>query len=395
MKQDRTGGNRINWLLIKHRDEHAREGDADAVLAEDRSIASGRPMAEIAAGKGRGPKPFMLAGKAAAEPDAVRDSRTDHAAENHKKRKAAAKTKSRRSKARPRSSAALPDFIAPQLCELVERPPSGGGWGHEVKFDGYPIQLRVQNEQVTLKTRKGLDWTGKFGAIASEAKSLPDAIIDGEIVALDENGAPDFTALQAALSEQETDDLIFYAFDLLFDDEADLRPQPLSDRKARLRTLLADHGPGDAARIRFVEHLETGGDAVLKSACRLALEGIVSKRLDAPYRSGRTNSWTKAKCRTGHEVVIGGWTTTNGKFRSLLAGMNRGEQFIYIGRVGTGYSAEKVAQLLSRLKTVASDQSPFTGTAAPRHEPNIHWTRPKLVAEIEFAGWTDSGNVRQ
>ena len=137
---------------------------------------------------------------------------------------------------------------------------------------------------MTLKTRKGLDWTGKFGAIAREAKSLPDAIIDGEIVALDENGVPDFTALQAALSEQETEDLIFYAFDLLFDDEADLRPQPLSDRKARLRTLLAA-GPGDAARICFVDHLETGGDAVLKSACRLAFEGIISKRLDAPDRT--------------------------------------------------------------------------------------------------------------
>ncbi len=394
MKHDRTGGKRTNWLLIKHRDEHAREGDTSAVLAEDRSIASGRPMAAIAAGKGHGPKPFMLAGKEAAEPDAVWDSRRDHAVENDKKRKpGSAKTKSRRSKVRPRSSAALPDFIAPQLCEPVERPPSGNGWGHEIKFDGYRIQLRVQNEQVTLKTRKGLDWTGKFGAIATEAKSLPDAIIDGEIVALDENGAPDFTALQAALSEQDTGDLIFYAFDLLFDDEADLRPRPLSDRKARLQSLLADHCP--AARIRFVEHLVTGGDAVLKSACRLALEGIVSKRLDAPYRSGRTNSWTKAKCRAGHEVVVGGWTTTNGKFRSLLVGVHRSEHFVYVGRVGTGYSEAKVRQLLPRLKAVTTAKSPFTGIAAPRKESNVNWTKPELVAEIEFAGWTGAGLVRQ
>jgi bifunctional non-homologous end joining protein LigD len=379
MKQNRTDGKRTNWLLIKHRDEYAREGDADAVLAEDRSIASGRTMAAIAAGKGRGPKPFMLAGKAAAEPDAVWDSRTDLADENHKKRKAgSAEAKSRTSKVRPRSSTALPDFIAPQLCELVERPPSGDGWGHEIKFDGYRVQLRVQNEQVTLKTRKGLDWTGKFGAIAREAKSLPDAIIDGELVALDENGAPDFAALQAALSEQDSDALIFYAFDLLFDDEADLRPQPLSNRKARLQTLLADHGSIDAARIRFVEHLETGGDAVLKSACRLALEGIVSKRLDAPYRSGRTNSWTK----------VGGWTTTHGRFRSLLVGVHRGAHFVYVGRVGTGYSEAKVRQLLPRLKAITAAKSPFTGMGAPRKEANIHWTKPELVAEIEFAGWT-------
>jgi bifunctional non-homologous end joining protein LigD len=367
MKHDRTGGKRTNWLLIKHRDEHAREGDASAVLAEDRSIASGRPMAAIAAGKGRGPKSFMLAGKAV-EPDAVWDSRTGHAAENPKKKAGSAKTKPRTSKVQPRSSAALPDFIALQLCEPVERPPSGDGWGHEIKFDGYRIQLRVQNEHVTLKTRKGLDWTGKFDAIAREAKSLPDAIIDGEIVALDENGAPDFTALQVALSEQDTDDLIFYAFDLLFDDKTDLRPQPLSDRKARLQTLLADHGPRGVARIRFVEHLETGGDAVLKSACRLALEGIVSKRLDAPHRSGRTNSWTKAKCRAGHEVVVGGWTTTNGRFRSLLVGVHRGEHFVYVGRVGTGCSEAKVRQLLPRLKAVTTAKSPFTGIRAPRRE---------------------------
>ena len=149
MKHDRTGGKRTNWLLVKHRDEHAREGDTSAVLAEDRSIASGRPMAAIAAGTGRGPKAFMLGGIAAVKADAVWDSRTDHAAENHKERKAgSAKTKSRTSKVRPHSNAALPDFIAPQLCEPVERPPSGDGWGHEIKFDGYRIQLRVQNEHV-------------------------------------------------------------------------------------------------------------------------------------------------------------------------------------------------------------------------------------------------------
>src|SRR5205807_5933556 len=167
------------------------------------------------------------------------------------------------------------------------------------------------------------------------------------------------------LSEEDTDALIFYAFDLLFDDEADLRPQPLSDRKTKLQTILADRGAIDAARIRFVEHLETGGDAVLKSACRLALEGIVSKRLDAPYCSGRTNSWTKAKCRAGHEVVVGGWTTTRGRFRSLLVGVHRGEHFVYVGHVGTGYSEAKLRQLLPRLKAVTTAKSPFTGIGAP------------------------------
>jgi bifunctional non-homologous end joining protein LigD len=127
----------------------------------------------------------------------------------------------------------------------------------------------------------------------------------------------------------------------------------------------------------------------------LALEGIVSKRLDAPYRSGRTNSWTKAKCRAGHEVVVGGWTTTNGKFRSLLVGVHRGEHFAYVGRVGTGYSEAKVRQLLPRLKAVTTAKSPFTGIRAPREEATVNWTRPELVAEIEFAGWTGAGLVRQ
>jgi bifunctional non-homologous end joining protein LigD len=134
---------------------------------------------------------------------------------------------------------------------------------------------------------------------------------------------------------------------------------------------------------------------VLKSACRLALEGIVSKRLDAPYQSGRTHSWTKAKCRAGHEVVIGGWTTTDGNFRSLLVGVHRGAHFVYVGRVGTGYSEAKVKQLLPRLSAARSTRSPFMGAGAPRKSANVSWTRPKLVAEIEFAGWTADGLVRQ
>ena len=381
MKHDRTGGKRINWLLIKHRDAEAHEGDADALLAEDRSVASGRTMAAIAAGKPGSPKPFMRAGRKPVAATAVWDSRTGLAAD-----KRAAKTT---------PSAKLPDFVPPQLCETVERPPSGTGWVHEIKFDGYRVQLRVGSGAVTLKTRKGLDWTGKFGAIAKEASAFPDVLIDGEIVALDQHGAPDFAALQAALSEQSTDNLIFYAFDLLFDGNADLRQQPLSDRKARLQALLKNQNGAKTSLIRFVEHFETGGEAVLQSACRLALEGIVSKRLDAPYTAGRTGTWTKAKCRAGHEVVIGGWATTDGAFRSLLAGVHRGDHFVYIGRVGTGFGEAKAKQLLPRLKAVASDQSPFTGVGAPRKEANIHWTRPELVAEIEFAGWTGAGMVRQ
>jgi bifunctional non-homologous end joining protein LigD len=390
MKHDRSGGKRTNWLLIKHRDDYATDGNGDAILVEDRSVASGRPMEQIAAGKGAAPKPFMLASGGAA--DAVWDSNKGLAAERRQDPQPKAKVAAR---GRATPSAELPDFIAPQLCQSVSRPPSGAGWVHEIKFDGYRIQLRVQGGQVTLKTRNGLDWTARFGAIAKAAASLPDAIIDGEIVALDRNGAPDFAALQAALSEQNADNLILYGFDLLFDGGTDLRGRPLAERKTRLAALLADQTASAAPLIRFVEHFETGGDAVLRSACRLSLEGVVSKQLDAPYRSGRTESWTKAKCRAGHEVVIGGWTTTNGKFRSLLVGVHRGEHFVYVGRVGTGYSEPKVRQLLPRLKATAATTSPFTGEGAPRKQPNVNWLRPELVAEIEFAGWTADGMVRQ
>ncbi|GGC83756.1 DNA ligase D [Chelatococcus reniformis] len=400
MKRDRERSKRTNWLLIKHRDEFAAPSDGAAVLDDDRSVASGRTMAEIAAGRGRPPKPFMLSG--AMEADAVWDSRDGLAADQRvgdgevgsgapsAKRKTTAR---RRAKAPP--SASMPDFIAPQLSETVARPPAGSGWVHEIKFDGYRVQMRVAAGRVTLFTRKGLDWTERFGAVAAAASALPDCIIDGEVVALDHNGAPNFSALQAALADGASDDLLFYGFDLLHADGEDLRGRPLSERKARLQAILSALPEVDGRYIRYVEHFEAGGEAVLRSACKLSLEGIVSKRLDASYQSGRSQSWVRSKCRAGHEVVIGGWTTTGSKFRSLLVGVYRGDRLVPIGRVGTGYSQAKVGRLLPRLKAVEASRSPFTGEGAPRKTAGVHWTRPELVAEIEFAGWTDGGQVRQ
>jgi bifunctional non-homologous end joining protein LigD len=387
MANDRDQSKRTNWLLIKHRDEFAVETDGAAILEEnDTSVASGRTMQAIAAGKGRKPKPFMLEG-GRMHADAVWDSRTGLAAEG---RKAEARGKK---KFDTFTAVNLPDFIAPQLCETLERPPTATGWIHEIKFDGYRIQMRVLDGEVTLKTRKGLNWTAKYPAIARAAGKLPDAIIDGEICALDENGAPDFAALQAALSEGKTDALVYFAFDLLFEGGEDLRALPLIDRKARLQQLLSDAGKD--ARLRFVEHFQTGGEAVLRSACRLSLEGIVSKRVDARYESGRTETWAKSKCRAGHEVVIGGYATTNAKFRSLLVGVHRGDSFVYVGRVGTGYGAAKVKDLLPKLKAVEATKSPFSGIGAPKRDPGVKWLKPELVAEIEFAGWTSDGLVRQ
>lgn len=415
MRHDRNGGKRTNWLLIKHRDDDAREGDANTVLDDDRSVASGRAMATIAAGKGKAPKPFMLR-KAAAKvtADAVWDSNTGLAADQRGETGAAKKTKAKPktpAKAKPAKSAkpaarsksavrgtraAMPDFVPPQLCTSVERPPGGEGWGHEIKFDGYRMQLRIEQGQAKLLTRKGLDWTGKFSAIAEEAAALPDAIIDTEVVALDSHGQPDFAALQAALSDGDTDNLICFAFDLLYAEGEDLRRLPLSDRKERLAVLLkAARGRRKEGLIRYVEHFETGGDAILQSACKLSLEGIVSKKLDAPYRSGRSGAWTKAKCRAGHEVVIGGWKTTNGKFRSLLVGVHRGDDLAYVGIVGTGFGQDVVKRILPELKAHEADSNPFSGANAPKKTRDVHWVTPELVAEIEFAGFTGGGMVRQ
>lgn len=337
MKRDRkAAGKRVNWLLIKHRDEAAVETGGDLILAEDRSVASGRSMAAIAA----------------------------------------------------RTS---PTFIEPQLCRAVDRPPMGDQWVHEIKFDGYRVQVHVNGGRAVLLTRKGLDWTGKFPAIAEAARHLPDVILDGEVVALNKDGAPDFAALQAALSDKATGDLIFFAFDLLFLRDADQRSLHLARRKETLRTLLLEFQNG---RLRYVEHFDSSGDAVLRSACRMSLEGIVSKRRDAPYRSGRGDAWAKAKCRAGQAVVIGGWTSVSGDLRSLLVGMYRDGRLTYVGRVGTGFSRDVAERVLPRLRAAARKDSPFSGKAAPRRQSNIIWAQPDLVAEIVFAGWTGDGMVR-
>jgi bifunctional non-homologous end joining protein LigD len=384
MKQDRDGGKRTNWLLIKHRDEFARDAAAtQKLIDEDASVASGRPMSDIAAGKGRAPKPFMLDSRQLARADATWNSK-ESAAEVEKP-----VTKSRK------SSAKVPDFIEPELCKLVERPPDGEDWAHEAKLDGYRMQLRIVDHEATLKTRKGLDWTDKFQSIAALATKFPDCIVDGEVAALDTNGAPDFSALQAALSEGNVDDLVLFAFDLLYLDGTDLRKQPLRERKALLKKLLESQRLRATSLIRYVDHFEAPASAVLESACRMNLEGIISKRVASPYRGGRNGDWTKAKCRAGHEVVIGGWTREAGRLRSLLVGVHRDSQLVPVGRVGTGFSRNKVQTLMKRLKPLASDKSPFTGPDAPRGGRDVQWVKPQLVAEIEFAGWTGSGNVRQ
>ena len=391
MKQDRTGGKRTNWLLIKHRDGDAVPGGGESLAALDRSVASGRSMKQIAAGTGRPPKPFMLGTEAAVAADAVWNSNSP--APPARSSSARAPTARKAAVAKDSRVAKIPEFVPPQLAKLVDRPPDAAGWGHEVKFDGYRAELRVVKHQATLRTRSGLDWTHRFAALAKDAQALPDCLLDGEVVALDPRRVPSFAALQAALSEGRSEELVFFAFDLLFENKADLRKLPLAERKTRLERLL--ESSGSHQRIRYVEHFESRADTVLLSACRMELEGIVSKRLDAPYTAGRGDTWLKSKCRTGHEVVLGGWTTEGGTLRSLLAGVNRDDHLVYVGRIGTGFGRQVAAGLLRRLKPLTRDESPFGGANAPKKDSNVRWLEPTLVAEIEFAGWTGSGMIRQ
>jgi bifunctional non-homologous end joining protein LigD len=382
--REKGDGKRTNWLLIKHRDQYSHEGDDDAVLQDnDTSVASGRTLKEIAIGAGKAPTPFMTAKK-----------RTAGAVWQSSKKGGGKTAVAPESKAKAKKVRSMPAFIGPQLTKPVEKPPSGSGWVHEIKFDGYRLQLRVEDGKATLKTRKGLDWTPKFRAIADVAEQLPDCMIDGEACALDSKHAPNFSALQLALSEGRSDDIVFFAFDLMFAEGEDLRALPLVDRKNRLQAMLGRLKDKNG-QIRYVEHLETDGAEVLASACKMELEGIISKRRDGPYESTRSADWTKSKCRGGEEVVIGGWTQEGTKLRSLIVGRYRDKKLVPVGRVGTGYSEAVMRLVLPQLKKVESKTSPFAAGMSPKKEANMHWARPELVAEIEFAGWTGDGNVRQ
>jgi bifunctional non-homologous end joining protein LigD len=366
MRHDRNGGKRTNWLLIKHRDQDNGGARATArLMAEDRSVASGRSMAQITAGKAPAPTPFMAS--------AAKVKRVARAAGIKPQR--------------------FPAFIGPQLCQLQKTPPAGDSWVHEAKLDGYRVQLRVAQGKVTLKTRKGLDWTDKFRAIATAAAGLPDCIVDGELTVLDRKQNPSFSELQSALAEGHGEKLVYFAFDLLWASGRDLRSRALLERKELLKELL-DALPA-AGPIRYVDHVTGNGAQVLASACKLGLEGLVSKRVDAPYISERTRSWIKTKCRAGQEIIIGGWTGDANHLRSLLGGVMRDGKLAYVGRIGTGYNASNSRQLLPRLKALTRARNPFTAPPVPRQESNVHWLKPELVAEVEFAGWTGDRMLRQ
>ena len=300
---------------------------------------------------------------------------------------------------RKTASPSLPDKQAPQLATLVTEPPAGPGWISEIKFDGYRMLCRKQGDSVVLLTRNGLDWTGRVPSLAGAIAALParDCMLDGELVSLEPDGRSSFAALQDALAGSRTHSLSFFAFDLLHLDGRDLRPLPLGERKQALTELLRT-APAHGA-IRISEHLTSETAQVRSEACRHGLEGIVCKRLDAPYRAGRGSDWVKVKCENREEFIIVGYTPPKGSRTDLgslqVARHDPTGKLSFAGGVGTGFSAATLRQLAEKLQGLASKTRPRGLQNSETAPKGTLWVKPELVAELRFAGITPDGMVRQ
>ncbi|MFT3731050.1 MAG: non-homologous end-joining DNA ligase [Hyphomicrobium sp.] len=287
--------------------------------------------------------------------------------------------------------AAMPDFIEPCLATLVAKPPTGDEWVHEIKFDGYRIQARIDKNGVRLLTRNGLDWTDRFGSLPKTLAQFHDgtAIIDGEIVVDDLSGRSSFTALAEALKSGRSDKFILHCFDLLYLDGFNLIEATLQDRKAQLEKLFARRSK--AGPIRYSAHLAADGARMLADACNLGLEGIISKRIDRPYRSGRHEDWLKSKCIQVDEFVIIGYlvsSTGANAVGALVVGYYEKKQLIYAGRVGTGYTHQIASDLMRRLKPLRIDAAPVSASLTNLQRRDVVWVKPELVAQIEYRAWT-------
>ena len=346
----KPGEKRENWLLRKIDDAYAGNSD-DLVEHALTSVASGRTMQDIAAGK--------------------------KVSKTRKGVKAGSK--------------AMPGFEPPQLATLVDHVPDGGEWMHETKFDGYRALVAIGGGKAKVYTRSGLNWSDKFPKLieAAAAVDAASALIDGEIVVLDKNGNPSFGALQDAIKTGNPATL-FFAFDLLALDGVDLKTLSNIERKERLRPIIPADSP-----IQFAEHILGSGEKLLAAMCSAGLEGIVSKRADAPYRNKRTHAWLKVKCTLRSEYVVIGWTDSKSRKRglgALLLAATDGKEMRYAGRVGTGFSEETIATLREELDGL-SIEDPAVAVTAPARR-GAHFVKPKLVAEIAYGSLTDDGILR-
>jgi bifunctional non-homologous end joining protein LigD len=427
----RKGERHENWLLIKGNDDAAQTGRAkDVLVAEPLSVASGRTMDEIKAGKGK-KRVWHSNRKAAAsssepKPQTQRDFKAQLRAEAAKLEKRSAKSPargksepktSRRSAAKPKARAKpaavanarkrsapprggrakLPNFVPPSLATLREQTPSGKNYLHEIKFDGYRIQARLDGGKAQLLTRKQLDWTARFERIADAVEALPaqSALLDGELVVEDPKGVSNFAMLQTDLKDHRGDRFVYWVFDLLYLDGRDLTHEPLAARKAALARLLK--GAGRTGPIRYAEHFDEDGPTIFKHACEMDLEGIISKLRDAPYRSGRSENFIKTKCHNAQEFVVAGFSPSNAMphaVGALTVAFHEDGKLRYAGRVGTGYTQKIARDLWKRLNALRVDRPPLTLPKDERRK-NVVWVKPQVVVETEFRGLTHDGLLRQ
>jgi len=379
-RSSKYGGDK-SWLLIKEDDAHARQGvDARVVDELPDSVASGRSLEEIAAD----PTRVWHSNKSVAEnvrSGAVRKAKpkvTDLA------------------KAPGARKARAPQWLPPELATLVDDPPLGDDWVHEIKYDGYRMLCHVKGGRATVYSRNRKDWTRNLPLLASAVARLPveEAWIDGEVIAPDASGRSSFQALQNAFAGEGAERLAYYAFDLPWVDGYDLTRVPLVERKRLLR----ERVPAGAGMVRYSDHVEGEGETFFKEACNIGLEGIVSKRRDSAYSGRRGRDWVKVKCLQRQEFVIGGWTDPQGSrsgFGALLIGVHDEDgRLRYAGKVGTGFDDRMLAMLTRELAKRATDEPPFVDPPTGAEGRRAHWVKPDLVGEVRFTEWTRDDTLR-
>uniref|UniRef100_A0A7V4XUE0 DNA ligase (ATP) n=1 Tax=Acidobacterium capsulatum TaxID=33075 RepID=A0A7V4XUE0_9BACT len=393
MKGKFAGRSKPSWLLIKEHDETERGDDAPAIVDEaPLSVVSGRDMQQIAEAQ-----------------DAVWNAKGAQTQSSAAAHRANAPKQASPTVRLPREMAAtlkrlpseaLPRFVPPQLATLVSEPGAGENRVYEIKLDGYRIQARVDKKAdppVQLLTRTGLDWTRRMRPRVDALLQLPvrAALLDGELVVLDEKGTTSFAKLQAALKDGSRHALTYFAFDLLHLDGHNLRGEPLLIRKKMLSHLLQDAAAGSA--VRLSEHVKGNGAEIFQKACELGAEGVVSKLAQGFYHSGRSRDWCKLKCYLEQELVIGGYTLpSNGTYGvgALLLGYYDAGKLIYAGRTGTGFTRATHRRMREQLETIRRKTAPFAKTEKDARRGAI-WVQPQLVAQVSFASWTADGLVRQ
>jgi bifunctional non-homologous end joining protein LigD len=378
-----------NWLLIKEHDEFERGPDDPPVTeTEPDSVVTGRSIEQIAKSEDHvwNSKDTARGGKAW-----FRQESKDAAPNLN-----AAKLAELETKLRKLPEERQPGFVPPQLALMAAAPPIEKGWLHELKLDGYRMQARKDGKGVQMLTRTGLDWTHRVRSVANEVARLAvdKVTLDGEVVVVAPNGTTNFADLQASMQEGAKHVLTYFCFDLLHVDGKNVRDLPLRERKELLGDVL--NGSNEDV-VRLSEHIETGGAELLRKACELQAEGIVSKRAAGKYFSGRSNDWLKMKCLHEQEFVVGGYTLPSNEIRgvgALLLGYYKDGQLIYAGRTGTGFTQKTHRLLRDKLDALEQKASPFVLVPADAKR-GVTWVKPEMVVQVRFATWTADDLVRQ